>query len=58
MRTKASSMGLGDDNKKQIINSLAAKISPELAKEMEVDSSEAAADSICGHSLKMRRRLT
>jgi len=46
MRTKGFSMGLGDDNKKQIINLLAAKISPELAKEMEVDSSEAAADSI------------
>ena len=46
MRTKGFSMGLGDDNKKQIINSIAAKISPELAKELEVDSSEAAADSI------------
>jgi hypothetical protein len=46
MRSKAISMGLGDNNKQQIINSIAAKISPELAKEMEVDSSEAAADSI------------
>lgn len=45
LRSKGFSQGLGDENKKEIINSLAARVAPELAEDLEVDSAEAAADS-------------
>ena len=39
-------MGLGDDNKKEILKGLASRLSPELAEDLEVDSAEAGADSL------------
>jgi hypothetical protein len=45
LRSKGFSQGLGDENKKEILNGLAARVSPELAEDLEVDSAEAAADS-------------
>ena len=45
LRSKGFSHGLGDKNKNEIIQSLAGRISPELAEELEVDSAEAGADS-------------
>jgi hypothetical protein len=46
LRNKGFSMGLGDDNKKEILKGLASRLSPELAEDLEVDSAEAGADSI------------
>jgi hypothetical protein len=45
LRSKGFSQGLGDENKKEILNGLAARVSPDLAEDLEVDSAEAAADS-------------
>ena len=45
LRSKGFSQGLGDENKKEILRGLSARISPELAKDLDVDSAEAAADS-------------
>lgn len=45
LRSKGFSQGMGDEDKKKVIESLATRISPELAKELEVDSAEAGADS-------------
>lgn len=46
LRNKGFSMGLGDDNKKEILKGLASRLSPELAEDLEVDSAEAGADSL------------
>ena len=46
LRTKGFSQGMGDEDKKEVLKSLAGRISKELAEELEVDSAEAAADSL------------
>lgn len=46
IRSKGFSQGLGDENKKEIISSLLNRVSPEIAKEVDISSPEAAADSI------------
>jgi len=43
LRSKGFSMGIGDKEKKKVIQDLAGRISPELAEELEVDSEEDAA---------------
>lgn len=46
IRSKGFSQGLGDEEKKEIISGLLTRVSPELAKEVDISSPEAAADSI------------
>tara|TARA_A100001391_G_C5083578_1_gene280536 strand:+ start:4916 stop:7492 length:2577 start_codon:yes stop_codon:yes gene_type:complete len=46
LRSKGYSQGLGDKEKRDIINQLALRVSPDLAEDLDVDSSEAAADSL------------
>ncbi len=46
LRSKGYSQGLGDKEKKEIINQLALRVSPDLAEDLDVDSTEAAADSM------------
>jgi len=46
LRSKGYSQGLGDEEKRKIISDLASRVSPELANDLDVDSAEAAADSM------------
>jgi hypothetical protein len=46
IRSKGFSQGLGDEEKKEIISGLLTRVSPELAKEVDLSSPDAAADSI------------
>ena len=46
LRSKGFSQGLGDEDKKKLIQGLLNRAAPELGKEINLDSAEAAADSI------------
>lgn len=54
-RSKGYSQGLKPEVKKEIIDELALKISPELAKELDVDSPEAAATAMQVYIEKLER---